>query len=110
MTRTITCWKSACQTERGTGGRNHDALNKKIEKFQAVVVLNFAYCTSASGTLGLKPPRLWLLAPRITDGQWPPWLNNVENRQDYIARVQTAVKHLHNCGAQWLQTVPVHEV
>jgi len=34
----------------------------------------------------------------------------VESKQDYIARVQTAVQHLHNCGAQLLHTVPVHEV
>jgi hypothetical protein len=34
----------------------------------------------------------------------------VESKQDYIARVQTAVQHLHNCGAQWLRTVPVREV
>ena len=34
----------------------------------------------------------------------------MENKQDYIARVQTAVQHLHNCGAQWLRTVSVHEV
>jgi hypothetical protein len=34
----------------------------------------------------------------------------VESKQDYIARVQTAVQHLHNCGAKWLRTVHVHEV
>ena len=34
----------------------------------------------------------------------------MENKQDYIARVQTAVQHLHNCGAHWLSTVHVHEV
>jgi hypothetical protein len=34
----------------------------------------------------------------------------VENKQDYIARVQTAVQHLHNCGAIHRKTVPVHEV
>ncbi len=35
---------------------------------------------------------------------------SVPNKRDYIAQVQTAVQHLHNCGAQWLRTVPVHEV
>jgi hypothetical protein len=34
----------------------------------------------------------------------------VVNKQDYIARVQTAVQHLHNCGAIHRKTVPVHEV
>jgi hypothetical protein len=34
----------------------------------------------------------------------------VENRQDYIAQVQTAVQHLHNCAATHRETVPVHEV
>jgi hypothetical protein len=32
------------------------------------------------------------------------------NKQDYIARVQVAVSQLHNCGATWRETVPVHEV
>jgi hypothetical protein len=32
------------------------------------------------------------------------------NKQDYIARVEVAVSQLHNCGATWRQTVPVHEV
>ena len=32
------------------------------------------------------------------------------NKQDYIARVQVAVSQLHNCGAVWCETVPVHEV
>lgn len=34
----------------------------------------------------------------------------MENKQDYIARVQVAVSQLHNCGAIWTKTVPVHEV
>jgi hypothetical protein len=34
----------------------------------------------------------------------------VENKQDYLARVQVAVSQLHNCGAVWRETVPVHEV
>jgi hypothetical protein len=37
-------------------------------------------------------------------------LNAVENRQDYLAKVQVAVSQLHNCGATWRETVPVHEV
>ena len=32
------------------------------------------------------------------------------NKQDYIARIQVTVSQLHNCGAVWRQSVPVHEV
>lgn len=32
------------------------------------------------------------------------------NKQDYLARLQTAVQHLHNCAAVWRETVQVHEV
>jgi hypothetical protein len=34
----------------------------------------------------------------------------VENKQDYLAKVQVAVSQLHNCGATHAKTVPVHEV
>jgi hypothetical protein len=34
----------------------------------------------------------------------------VENKQDYIARLQVAVSQLHGCGAVYRETVPVHEV
>jgi hypothetical protein len=34
----------------------------------------------------------------------------VANKQEYLARLQTAVQHLHNCAAVWRETVPVHEV
>jgi hypothetical protein len=34
----------------------------------------------------------------------------VENKQDYLARVQVAVSQLHDCGATYVKTVPVHEV
>jgi hypothetical protein len=34
----------------------------------------------------------------------------VANKQDYVARLQTAVQHLHSCGAIHRETVPVHEV
>ena len=34
----------------------------------------------------------------------------MENKQDYLAKVQVAVQQLHNCGAVWRETVPVHEV
>jgi len=37
-------------------------------------------------------------------------LNAVESKQDYLAKVQVAVQQLHNCGAVWRETVPVHEV
>ena len=32
------------------------------------------------------------------------------NKQDYLARLQTAVQHLHSCAAVWRETVPVHEL
>jgi hypothetical protein len=32
------------------------------------------------------------------------------NKQDYLAKVQVAVQQLHNCGAVWRETLPVHEV
>ena len=32
------------------------------------------------------------------------------NKTDYIANLQVAVCQLHNCGAIWRETVPVHEV
>lgn len=32
------------------------------------------------------------------------------NKQDYIARLQTTIQHLHNCAAVWRSSVPVHEV
>jgi hypothetical protein len=32
------------------------------------------------------------------------------NKSDYIAQVQVAVSQLHNCGATWRETVPVHEI
>ena len=34
----------------------------------------------------------------------------MENKQDYIAKLQVAVSQLHNCGAVWVETVPVQEV
>lgn len=32
------------------------------------------------------------------------------NKSDYLARLQVAVSQLHNCGAVWRESVPVHEV
>ena len=32
------------------------------------------------------------------------------NKSDDLARLQTAVQHLHNCAAVHRETVPVHEV
>jgi hypothetical protein len=40
----------------------------------------------------------------------PNWLNAVANKQDYLARLKVAIEHLHNCGANWCESVPVHEV
>jgi hypothetical protein len=34
----------------------------------------------------------------------------MENKQDYISRVQVAVSQLHNCGATGRGSVPGHEV
>jgi hypothetical protein len=34
----------------------------------------------------------------------------MENRQDYLGRLQVAVEQLHRCGAVHRSTVPVHEV
>jgi hypothetical protein len=34
----------------------------------------------------------------------------MESKQDYIASVQAAIQDLHHCGAQWVSTVPIHEV
>lgn len=43
-------------------------------------------------------------------GQLLNSLKTVENKQDYLARVQVAVQQLHNCGAVHRETVPVKEV
>ena len=32
------------------------------------------------------------------------------NKQDYLARLQLAIEHLHGCAAKYHETVPVHEV
>ncbi len=32
------------------------------------------------------------------------------NRREYLDRLQVAIQHLHNCGAVWRESVPVHEV
>lgn len=32
------------------------------------------------------------------------------NKSDYLARLQLAVSQLHDCGAVWRESVPVHEV
>jgi len=34
----------------------------------------------------------------------------VANKQAYLAQVQVAVSRLHDCGATYVKTVPVHEV
>jgi hypothetical protein len=34
----------------------------------------------------------------------------VANKSDYLARLQVAISQLHNCGATWRESVPVHEV
>jgi hypothetical protein len=32
------------------------------------------------------------------------------NKNDYLARLQVAIEHLHDCGANYRETVPVEEV
>ena len=32
------------------------------------------------------------------------------NKSDYLARLQVTVQQLHNCGAVWRESVPVHEI
>ena len=32
------------------------------------------------------------------------------NKSDYLARLQVSVSQLHNCGAVWRESVPVHEL
>lgn len=32
------------------------------------------------------------------------------NKTEYLDRLKLAIEHLHNCGATWRETVPVHEV
>jgi hypothetical protein len=43
-------------------------------------------------------------------GRFWNWSNAVANKQDYLARLQTVIQHLHNCGATWRESVPVEEV
>ncbi|HLZ15441.1 MAG TPA: hypothetical protein VKQ08_00275 [Cyclobacteriaceae bacterium] len=31
------------------------------------------------------------------------------NKQDYIARLQVAIQHLHGCSATWVESVLIHE-
>ena len=37
-------------------------------------------------------------------------MNVVESKQDYLAKLKTAIQHLHKCGATYRASVPVHEV
>jgi hypothetical protein len=34
----------------------------------------------------------------------------VANKREYLDRLQVAIQHLHNCGAVWRESVPVHEM
>jgi hypothetical protein len=34
----------------------------------------------------------------------------VANKQNYLARLQTTIQHLHKCAAVHRETVPVHEL
>lgn len=44
------------------------------------------------------------------NGRLPNSFNAVANKQDYLARLQLAISHLHNCGAAWRESVSVREV
>ena len=33
-----------------------------------------------------------------------------QSKTDYIGRLQLTIQRLHNCGAIWRESVPVHEV
>jgi hypothetical protein len=34
----------------------------------------------------------------------------VVNKEDYLARLQTVIMRLHNCGAIWCESVPIKEM
>jgi hypothetical protein len=52
----------------------------------------------------------WKRALKTVNGASRSLLNAVENKQDYLEKLQATVSQLHNCGATWCGTVPVHEV
>lgn len=43
-------------------------------------------------------------------GRLRNYLNAVANKQDYLARLQVAIEHLHDCCAIWLKSVYVEEI
>ena len=43
-------------------------------------------------------------------GRLRNWFDVVANKNDYLARLQTVIMQLHDCGAVWRESVPVHEV
>lgn len=49
------------------------------------------------------------LASKAACGRSLNWYNAVENKHDYLAKLQVAVEHLHDCAATWSKTVHVHE-
>jgi hypothetical protein len=78
--------------------------------FQAAVALNFAYYNFVKtyGVVRMTPAQ----ATGVEKSAWTvaEWLNAAANKQDCIAQVQFAISQLHNCGAIWRKTAPVHEV
>lgn len=34
----------------------------------------------------------------------------MESKQDYLAKLAVAIAQLHNCGAVYRETVPIHEI
>ena len=57
-----------------------------------------------------KGPKPDSLALKQVMGRLPDWLNAVASKQNYLSRLQVAIERLHGCGANWRESVPVHEV
>ena len=55
-------------------------------------------------------PRQWQQVWSKANGWLRNWMNAVANKQDYIARLQVAASHLHNCGTIHRGSVLMHEV
>lgn len=83
---------------------------KKLENFEAAVVLNFAYYNfcKTHGAIRMTPAQ----AAGVENSAWTvaEFVNAVANKQEYLTRLQMAVQHLHNIAVVWRETVLVHEV
>jgi IS1 family transposase len=87
-----------------------NAFSKKFENFQAAVSLNFAYYNfvKTHGAIRMTPAQ----AAGVESSAWTvaELVERCGDKQDYLARLQTAVQHLHNCAALHRETVPVREI